>query len=93
MEKRLSLVAQFDDLVRNTSVLASDRIEKGITVHVLLSIYIANCFAEFVKFAQSQEVCRKKWLDLEHEVDELRSKIKILESENNALQNHLKHAR
>ncbi|XP_013403957.1 rac GTPase-activating protein 1 [Lingula anatina] len=72
---RLSLVAAFDDLVRNTTVLTS-----GIE-------------GEFITFARNQEECRKKWLEAEQHSKKLHDKIRKLETETNALETKLKHAR
>ena len=49
--------------------------------------------AEFLRFVQNQEQCRKKWLEAGGSYKDLKDRIKQLESENGALQTRLKHAR
>ena len=51
------------------------------------------CNAEFLRFVQNQEQCRKKWLEAGGAYKDLKDRIKQLESENGALQTRLKHAR
>ena len=106
---KLSLVAQYDDLIRNTSVLTKG-IEAGTSaayIHpksgsiltMVGHIYIVDLddlycsFAEFITFVKNQESSRQQYHAESERSGSLKRKLDDLEEENRALQTKLKHAR
>nr|AUG84413.1 RacGAP [Platynereis dumerilii] len=57
------------------------------------AILTAGIETEFLRFLQSQETCRKRWLESEDGAKEMRNRLKNLENENATLTTRLRHAR
>lgn len=49
--------------------------------------------SEFKKFVLNQDAFRQKWCEAELQLQNLQEKVRLLDTENGALQTRLKHAR